>query len=50
VIIGNKIDLVDARQISKEQATQKAEELNVLYMEVSALSGENIKDLFDKIA
>jgi len=50
VIIGNKIDLVEARQVSKEQATSKADELNVLYVEVSALSGDNIKDLFEKIA
>ena len=40
VIIGNKIDLVEARQVSKEQAISKADELNVLYVKVSALSGK----------
>ena len=48
-MIGNKIDLED-RQVTQEQAQEKAKELGVLYMEVSAKSGLNIKELFKSIA
>lgn len=36
--------------MSQEQAQQKAKELDVMYMEVSAKSGLNIKELFKSIA
>ena len=47
VIIGNKCDLEDARQISKEQGEEKARKLEVAFFETSALSGENLDKAFE---
>jgi small GTP-binding protein len=44
VLIGNKADLVDRRQISKEEAQAFAEKNRMLYFETSALTGEGILD------
>lgn len=49
LIIGNKCDLDDKRQITKADAEQKAKNYNVAYMETSALSGENIEVAFETI-
>ncbi|CAG9318004.1 unnamed protein product [Blepharisma stoltei] len=43
-LLGNKKDLV--REISEEEAREKAEKWAAIYMEVSALTGENINDVF----
>ena len=40
-LIGNKIDL-EYREISKEEAAKKAEELGMPYYELSAKTGENL--------
>ncbi|KAL0862197.1 hypothetical protein Bca101_041315 [Brassica carinata] len=50
VLVGNKTDLVDKRQVSIEEAEAKARELNVMFIETSAKAGFNIKALFRKIA
>lgn len=50
IIIGNKTDKVDQRTVTNEQATAKAKELDVIYMEVSAKTGDNISELFKNIA
>ncbi|CAF1872850.1 unnamed protein product [Brassica napus] len=50
VLVGNKTDLVDKRQVSIEEAEAKARELNVIFIETSAKAGFNIKALFRKIA
>lgn len=51
VMVGNKADLVNERQISKELAEEKMKEHNMLfYVETSAKSGENIIQLFNDIA
>ena len=39
-----------SRQVTHEEATQKASELNILFMETSAKAGHNVKSLFKKIA
>ncbi|CAD6222992.1 unnamed protein product [Miscanthus lutarioriparius] len=50
VLVGNKTDLVDKRQVSTEEGESKAKELNVMFIETSAKAGFNIKPLFRKIA
>ncbi|PSC69978.1 ras-related RABH1b [Micractinium conductrix] len=50
VLVGNKTDLVDKRQVSIEEGDAKARELAVMFIETSAKAGFNIKALFRKIA
>ncbi|KAF5460272.1 hypothetical protein F2P56_020153, partial [Juglans regia] len=50
VVVGNKTDLVEKRQVSIEEGEAKARELNVMFIETSAKAGFNIKALFRKIA
>ncbi|KAH1267338.1 Ras-related protein RABH1b [Glycine max] len=50
VLVGNKTDLVDKRQVSTEEGEAKSRELNVMFIEASAKAGFNIKALFRKIA
>ena len=47
VIIGNKSDLEDQRQVTKEQGQEKANQLEVAFMETSAVSGDNLDKAFD---
>ena len=47
VVIGNKSDLEDQRQITKEQGQEKASKLNVAFLETSAFSGENLDKAFE---
>ncbi|CAF0999705.1 unnamed protein product [Adineta steineri] len=49
VLIGNKSDLVDQRKISQEKATNLAKELNVSYLETSALSASNVEQAFQTL-
>ncbi|MFX1442213.1 MAG: GTP-binding protein [Promethearchaeota archaeon] len=46
VLIGNKIDLEDQRQVSKEEGLKKSEELGCFFIETSALNNINIQDTF----
>lgn len=50
VLVGNKADLSDKRQVTLEEATAKSTQLNVMFMETSAKAGHNVKSLFKKIA
>ncbi|KAJ2711515.1 GTPase Ryh1 [Coemansia spiralis] len=50
VLVGNKTDLGDARQVSTDEGERKARDLNVMFMETSAKAGHNVKALFKKIA
>eukprot|EP01023_Acetabularia_acetabulum_P012806 TRINITY_DN16022_c1_g3_i3.p2 TRINITY_DN16022_c1_g3~~TRINITY_DN16022_c1_g3_i3.p2 ORF type:complete len:213 (-),score=27.29 TRINITY_DN16022_c1_g3_i3:117-755(-) len=50
VLVGNKTDLVDKRQVTIEEGDAKARELSVMFIETSAKAGFNIKALFRKIA
>ena len=47
VLIGNKNDLEDQRQVTKEQGEAKAASLQVAFLETSALSGENLNKAFE---
>jgi Ras-related protein Rab-6A len=44
IMVGNKIDL--DRKVSREAAELKAREFNLIYFEVSAKTGDYIKNLF----
>lgn len=46
ILCANKIDLIDKRQVSKEDGKKLAEQLNMEYIETSALTGENIEEAF----
>ena len=46
MIVGNKTDLENERQVSTEEALEKAKELGSPVMEASALDGSNVKDAF----
>ena len=52
VAVGNKIDLVDERQISTKEARTHFEAMNppVPYFETSAKTGEGVNELFDAVA
>jgi Ras-related protein Rab-6A len=39
-----------SRQVTVEEATQKATQMNIMFMETSAKAGHNVKSLFKKIA
>jgi small GTP-binding protein len=49
-ILGNKNDLINERKVEKQEAEFIAKELNLDYFETSALTGENINHVFEKIA
>ena len=46
-LVGNKMDLVDERKVSFEEAKQYADEHDLPYIETSAKEGININELFD---
>ncbi|CAA0838146.1 Ras-related protein RABH1e [Striga hermonthica] len=50
VLVGNKTDLVDKRQVSVDEGDTKARESGLIFIETSARVGFNIKPLFRKIA
>ena len=45
VIVGNKIDLKDSREVTKEEAEKFCKEVKYEYFEVSAKEGTNINNL-----
>ncbi|KAL6480191.1 hypothetical protein MHYP_G00112240 [Metynnis hypsauchen] len=45
MLVGNKTDLADKRQVSVEAAERKARELSVMYIETSAKAGYNVKQI-----
>ena len=47
ILIGNKSDLEDQRQVTKEQGEEKANKLELAFLETSAFSGENLDKAFD---
>ena len=46
VLIGNKIDLEDKREITKEEGLEKANQLKSFFIETSALKNINVQDTF----
>ncbi|MEM2637379.1 MAG: GTP-binding protein [Candidatus Korarchaeota archaeon] len=50
ILIGNKADLADAREVSPAAAKKFAKEIGCEYLETSALDGSNVNDAFEIIA
>mmetsp|Transcript_20228 Transcript_20228/g.29373 ORF Transcript_20228/g.29373 Transcript_20228/m.29373 type:complete len:195 (-) Transcript_20228:433-1017(-) len=50
VLVGNKTDQIDKRQVSTEEGEAKAKEFDIMFIETSAKAGFNVKALFRKIA
>ena len=50
LLIGNKSDLIEAREVSKEEIDLFLKKYNYEYLEVSALTGDNVKLCFETIA
>jgi small GTP-binding protein len=51
VLVGNKVDLLEKRQVTAEAAEEYRMQLGAdLYFETSALSGDGVKEMFEKIA
>jgi len=50
ILIGNKIDLNDERKIILPMAEHLSEKIGTQFFETSALTGENEKSIFQKIA
>ncbi|KAI7864780.1 ras family-domain-containing protein [Spinellus fusiger] len=50
VLVGNKSDLNEKREVSLEDGEKRAKEIGVLFIETSAKVGHNVKTLFKRIA
>ena len=50
IIVGNKIDLAQKRQVSTEDGQALANELGTMFTETSAKVGINVKQLFKDLA
>ena len=49
IILGNKSDLIDKREINKNDGIKKAEMYKTAFLETSALNGDNISKEFDEL-
>jgi len=49
ILVGNKIDLADKRQVSTEEGLEKASEWKVPYIETSAKTKENVEKAFNEL-
>jgi len=50
ILVGNKIDLEDSREVTCEEAMELAGQLGLGYFETSAKTGHNVKKAFKKLA
>ncbi|XP_054326723.1 arrestin-C-like isoform X2 [Pongo pygmaeus] len=50
MLVGNKIDLDNKRQVTAEEGEEKSRNLNVMFIETSAKTGYNVKKLFRRVA
>ena len=50
MLVGNKSDLKDKREVSRDEANEFAERMNMLYIEVSAKTGENVQNAFTQLS
>ena len=50
LLVGNKTDLPCERGVSMEQGERRAKELGVMFMESSAKTGHNVKQMFRRVA
>ncbi|XP_058987341.1 ras-related protein Rab-6A-like [Musca domestica] len=50
MLVGNKTDLTNEREVETAEGQDKANELNVMFMETSAKNSNDIKGLFQRMA
>ena len=50
IIVGNKIDLAEKRQVGTEEGQALADKLKTMFTETSAKVGINVKQLFKDLA
>ncbi|KAJ3562012.1 hypothetical protein NPX13_g8728 [Xylaria arbuscula] len=50
VLVGNKTDLNDKREVTTQQGEDEAKKNNLMFVETSAKLGHNVKNLFRRIA
>ena len=50
ILVGNKVDLQDSREVSSEEGMELAQELKIYYMETSAKTNKNIDEVFEWVA
>ena len=50
VLVGNKVDLNDKREVTTEQGEEEAKRNELMFVETSAKIGHNVKTLFKRIA
>ncbi len=50
ILVGNKIDLKEKRKLNAHDVRDYARDTNIIYMESSAKSGENVDQIFTNIA
>ena len=49
ILVGNKADAEDQRKVTRRQAEKFAANLGVLYFDTSAVTGQNIRKVFEEI-
>ncbi|CAD8132343.1 unnamed protein product [Paramecium octaurelia] len=49
IVVGNKIDLIDQRVVDKDYAEREMKNKDVLYVETSAMTGENVDKCFQAL-
>jgi len=49
VLVGNKADLVDKRQVSSKEASDDAAKKNATYIETSAKNGDSVSEAFENL-
>jgi Ras-related protein Rab-4B len=50
ILVGNKKDLEDDREVTFIEASRFAQENNLMFLETSALTGDNVEEVFLKCA
>ena len=50
ILVGNKSDLIDSRDVSEREINAFASQHNLEYVEVSAKTGTNIEHVFERVA
>lgn len=50
MLVGNKCDMADKRQVSPEEGEKLAKELGLQFFETSAKDGTNVNQMFNKLA
>ena len=49
-LAGNKVDIPSKREVATHEGLKLAKEMGLVFMEISAKTGENVYEIFTKIA